>query len=38
MLLELSNLSLRSGSHSIHAEFDIAGVVSVQAEGNFVIE
>jgi len=38
MLLELSNLSLRPGSHSIHAEFDIAGVVSVQAEGNFVIE
>ena len=38
MLLEFPNLSLESGLHVIHVEFDIADVVSVKAEGSFVIE
>ena len=38
MLLELSDLRLESGSHSIHVEFDLADVVSVKAEGHFIIE
>ena len=38
MLLELSDLRLESGSHSVDVEFDLADVVSIKAEGHFIIE
>ena len=38
MLLELSDLRLESGSHSVDVEFDLADVVSIKAEGHFINE